>query len=406
MQVARWCFLFCAALPLATLPTRCGTCCGADASPVVLRFVIEDAEPIYLAVEIASKNYQFIADTGSTITVFDDRFRDQLEELDGGITVTTPSKQRFLSYYASPEIKIGDGAVVPLAAGSRVGMVDLTTVRSAAGQEVHGILGMDFLKFHVMRLNFDQGFGELRSDASLHSLHEERLFFQKGTPGVLLRIPGIGFQRFLVDTGAIGDSLQLKRDRFDALIRAGHLRILGERSGAEFDGVKTARKGVINFVEFGPHRFFNLSVTESSTDAINVPFLQRFEVELDFPKRVGRFLPGRRIDVPDAFNCSGFGVRRIDGDVIVAAHQLTYTTMPEEIQDGDRLHRINGVKAPKLPLARIRQILTVPDSKVEITLEREGITKDLVIRLSQGPELFPAKLSHELIDEPVDDCDK
>ena len=398
-------FVIFAAVCVTVLSGTAEKCHGNDPPPAQLKFSIKENQLIYLDVEVFGTSNQFLLDTGAGVSVFDERFRDALgAPIAGGV-----SEKRSHQKFSCPPMKISNGAIDSPNAGSPIFIRDFAMMRSLADHDIRGILGMDVLREHIVRLNFDEGAGELRRESSLTSGHEERLHFKLFSPGVLIRHPSFGFQRYQINTGASAASLYIERDRFRMLVRKGHIRLLGTSSPAEVLRQVTLRFGVIDYIDFGPHRFFNVRVMEEEANVqgtINLPFLERFDVELDFPNQRGRFRPGQHVDRADDGYCTAFNVKHVGKEIIAIAHRGPDGEALSEIQDGDKLLNVNGTAAVDLGMMEIRKLLCQPDTQLQVLIERDGVARELTLNLPPRIDLFPAKSPHELIDEAGDDFDK
>ena len=191
-------------------------------------------------VRIKGKNYAFIVDTGSSITVYDSSMRRLLgEPIDVQTAHTGAGTTQFETFHA-PEAFLG---AIGLPTDGPVGCSDLASVRQAVktstGEDIYGLLGMDVLRKLVVQLDFDAGnLAILEPGKSQSKEWGEALPLQfqgKGVPTVRVMLPDGTAARFIIDTGdaSMGD---LRGEIFQELSDAGHLKIGGETSFATGSG--------------------------------------------------------------------------------------------------------------------------------------------------------------------------
>ena len=100
------------------------------------------------------KTALFCVDTGAWKTIFDTSLRSELGQSLGTTTAATPSGFIEVELFRTPQASVG---LLDLSSVDTVGCHDLTKMRYASGQEIFGILGMDFLRNYAIELDFDAG---------------------------------------------------------------------------------------------------------------------------------------------------------------------------------------------------------------------------------------------------------
>ena len=312
----------------------------------------------------------------------------------------TPSGELKIPLFKPPQIEIGTTPPTWFQSKELIACVDLRELKEAMGVQQIGILGMDFLRTQIVWLNFDEGIGSFRTVRSLDEGHIENLHMVKQAPAVLMRLPSEGFMKFMIDTGCDGTSLRLETVLFEKLIRKRKLVVRSESKPVTVGKTSSRRSGFIDLVEFGPHRFFNVSVAEGSTNAIGLPFLRRFDVELDFPKKTARFRAGHRINEWDSKTNAGMSAKRIEGPWIVCDVLPSSQASKSGVLDGDEILSINSVLSKNLTLRKIAYFFSRQGADVRITIKRDGTTREVVFGLQDNPNPFPAESAHALIDTP------
>lgn len=126
------------------------------AQPTTRRSFTFDPEDDFLLVpvRIGAKEYPFVLDTGCTVSVFDASFRPCLGQRIGTETMhDAAGKSMTIDLYSAPDARVGS---LPMEKHP-IACLDLTKMREAAGRDIYGFLGMDFLKDRIIAIDFDKG---------------------------------------------------------------------------------------------------------------------------------------------------------------------------------------------------------------------------------------------------------
>ena len=137
----------------------------AEVSPLQFaeRFAIQIGEPIVVPEEVFGDKYQFVLDTGCNLSMFENSFSDRLGEVVKHQRAMTPTSVWSFEFFAAPEIKVGLRFSEAFQSRANVACADLSHVREAGRGDEMGIIGMDFLKNHVVYVNFDEGVAQFKS---------------------------------------------------------------------------------------------------------------------------------------------------------------------------------------------------------------------------------------------------
>ena len=277
-------------------------------------FAIARGEPVFVNVEVFGQKLQLCCDTGASITTLDSSFRKQLGQALRKETAATPTAQCRCRILLQPRI-------------CAFRCPHLSSTRQTSSSDVPISLRLnrylesntrDFLEW----ISSNHGFYGLGSTIKLVNLrafdlsnagHVEKLYLRDGAPRLLMRLPSEGFVSFVVNTGD-NVSLTLTRKVFNRLVEK---RKLVPETPAPSIGsdVVQCRSGVIECIELGPHRFFNVAVMEGTWQSVGLGFLERFDVEFDFPNAIAVFRPGRHIDAPDRRLLGGLAVGKGENGV-------------------------------------------------------------------------------------------
>jgi len=172
---------------------------SADDSTVVERFKVgKDGDALLVPVKVAGKEYLFLVDTGSTMTVFDRTLLAGKPK--GDINVHTSASRCPFALYEVPQASLGlldfraclarePSPWIDPRDDSCVAGLDFTQFREAIGRDIHGIIGMDFLHRYVLRIDFDEGELQLlrRVNPSERSDSIELHYNSEGVPLVRCR---------------------------------------------------------------------------------------------------------------------------------------------------------------------------------------------------------------------------
>lgn len=305
----------------------------------------------------------FMVDTGTSHTMFDLSYRDQLgkpvcqgELLDNisGVTET-------IDLYPIPQANL-EG--IPLNPSGLTALTDLSVDSDFADYDIGGLLGRDFLSGFTVQLDFDQG--ELRlldpttqPDQNWGEKHRIR-FDRLGRLKVSGTIQDSTQTSFFIDTGSEMNNLQ--SSLFDALVRDVSLPVIYEPYHS-VSGVRVGRCVRIPKFTLGSTEYHDLLFSEGNTSTLGMPFLYRHLVTLDFRRSKIYLSPGGHNDVMDQCDMSGLHVRRLDGSITVT---FVIPKSPAEeggLQQGDIIEEIDGIEAYKYTVQEIRQLLRSQDSR-------------------------------------------
>jgi hypothetical protein len=142
------------ALVLMVAPTAAeGPKPAVDASLVRKQFdIARDGDALLLPVTLKGKKYLFVVDTGANTNFYDRSL--PLGRPRGEAMVAGADGPVSLPLYDSPDTSVGG---LSLRSDRPVCGVDMRPFREASGYEVYGVIGMGFLRDHVIRIDFDGG---------------------------------------------------------------------------------------------------------------------------------------------------------------------------------------------------------------------------------------------------------
>lgn len=256
---------------------------------------------ILLPIDIKGKRYHFFLDTAATITGYDTSLRSLLGDFGRSAVLHTIDGEKRIPLFRPPSARLGH---LDLPTDKPVLCMDLGKLRDLCKEEIHGLLGMDFLKDRVFRINFDRG--EVAFLQSVVSRPGVRIPINSehfDVPQVKMTIPGFQKQEnFLVDTGLVGnDSGCLRAEIFDAIAEQHLLTHAGRSRSETILGSGSAQQGLVKAVSLGNHCHKNLRFSRAKVSLLGMNYWSRYIVTFDFPNRAIYLQKGQQFDrVSDA----------------------------------------------------------------------------------------------------------
>lgn len=127
----------------------------AGGEEVAERFSIrKDSHWILLPVAIKGKCYQLSLDTGAYCTAYDRPLWSLLGKTNALQKIGSEGENITVPFFDPPDARLGK---LTLPKDSLVMGADMKELREDFGEDYHGILGMDFLKRHIFRMDLDRG---------------------------------------------------------------------------------------------------------------------------------------------------------------------------------------------------------------------------------------------------------
>ena len=329
---------------------------SAPTAEELLRCQFVEEEYICATVKIFDEEALFVIDTGSSTTVLDTRFQNQLgKPLVAAKLVRTPIGATSTSFYPSPVMRIVTGDSDIELAVPAVAAFDLSSLRSATDQPVAGVIGMDFLKNYVLRLSFDDGYAALVHTPCVTPAEIQRITFDKsGTPSVRLRISDDNFHDIFLDSGS-NLGLELEHVLLRKLTKKRRIVVEGGLLVVAAGGFANSQPGTLDQVELGNIRLRNVDVSTSQRNKAGLKFLERFEAEFDFPNRKAYFRPGKRLQNPPRTNLSRFACKIVDDKLVVVG--CRGMAQDAGVRVGDILVKINGHPAREMTISTFRSLM-------------------------------------------------
>jgi hypothetical protein len=295
---------------------------------------------LLVPVTVAGREYKFVLDTGSSTNAFDISLRPHLHMTGSTMRLRGQSARAPLCTCATAAV---GRSKLPLSQESIC--YDLAGFRKAAGKDVYGLVGMSFLREHVLRIDFDNGEAAfLRSSRNAMGDGVAIEFDDWSVPCVVLAVAEDDPVRFGIDTGMSGATDgSLARATLAKLEQRGHFAVFqGNAKQAGIDGIAYETKvGLLRGCRLGAFHHSDILLTEGRRDKLDMGYISRYHATFDFPRRRLYLAKGRHFDrITEPRLRVIFSV--VDGKLLV--WDLSSGRLGEKIglQRGDRILAVDG----------------------------------------------------------------
>jgi len=296
---------------------------------VIERFQIAKGEALLLLpVELKGKKFFFALDTGAASCVYDSSLIPLLGEPIRTEEVATSDGTTRVQFFQPPDAKLGG---LSLRAGRPVVVADLRQLREGSGQEIYGLIGMDFLAKHVVRIDPDLGEVVFLQSAGFDPGRHLPMTIENNVPYVRAKISGVDEpQLFLVDTGCSpgGGTGLMRVATFDALAKQGKIKFVGETQALSLSGMTIRRRGMVTEISLADHRHADLIFSASLRNILGMNYWSRYVATLDFPCGAIYLKSGSRYDKPDTQDMSGLALVRVNGQTLVLSVEEVRQRLP------------------------------------------------------------------------------
>jgi hypothetical protein len=311
-------------------------------------------------------------DTGTSVTAFDASLMHEPGSAEETTKVGTAGGELSVRLFDAPESFLGP---LNLQDCGQVACVDLSMLGPVLGTEIGGVIGMNFLKNHVVQIDFDEG--RLRFIDRTGGLDDSlgqvltMACDSRGHPYVKGRIFDSIDVDFLIDTGLTG---------------SGELagQVLGE---ALRDGVTIGRTSEIltqtpsgsmrkmifraDQLSVGSSRYENLVFRPASMSSLGLGFLSRHTVTFDFARGKIGLKEGADFERADEADMSGLHLLLVSNQVFVHSVDVGSPSQEAGVRANDVILRIQGKDAGAYTIGELRRFLKSDDGlKITMTIGR------------------------------------
>ncbi len=357
-----------------------------DAANIVEKFDVarDGVGHLLLPVVIQKNKYLFIIDTGCDDIIYDVSFRSVLGKPKKTVTASTDAGSVKLESFDAPEIFLGK---LSLQTTSDVSLFDLSKLRKYSGCDVYGIIGMSFLKHHVLRIDFDKGEVHFLKSPGFKPGKAYCLSFQNGVPSVETIIPGCeGKEKFIIDTGA--DTNFSGNMRFDLykLLKKNQIatNLSLSHNTMTLGGAVIEKDFLLNIFSFGPfsHRDLIFSSNQKCDNVLGLGYLSRYIVTFDFPNQTMYLHKGKMFDLSDGTDRSGLSICRRAGKTFVSDVSWLSPAWWSGIRPDDVILKIEENCSNLTSLYSLRRLLCMGGKKVHVVLQRDQKQIEISLLLS------------------------
>ncbi|WP_421284743.1 aspartyl protease family protein [Aeromonas veronii] len=346
-----------------------------------------------IPVTIAGEQYQFLLDTGASITFIDRRLASRfkaltLSELPRAYQADFATVNSVSSQLGSEQL--GFVEPQPFSVGSVTiddselwATIDFDLFSQSLGSRIDGILGIDTIRRFNWVFDRDKHQLTVLLTAPSAATFERCIGYEDSynrSPAVYLT-HGESSVRMYLDTGAD----QSYADHAFIDFMASQKAISGEdatpRKGVDASGMVEGREHILTGLHFDERQLGELRVSENSNE--------QYGLGLDFVNRFNRFaiMPGRMMLCYDADSLArkvppilrNIGVR-FDGEHLQVYYSDERDLAPYGLANGDILEQINGVAYRPLEIDKVRELLsTSKPGSLKLRIVREGKPLDIAI---------------------------
>ena len=360
----------------------CGWSGPVNEAPELLEsFAIDrDQNLLLLPVSFLGQTNLFLLDTGTTVNVFDQIYREDLGTLLSQ-TKITGEKNLTLPMFEAVDAYCGR---IPLKSTEPILCRDFTRLRQILDKPIYGVLGMSFASQYIFDIDFDRARLQVmaRAPEGWCSMRYFRPigYNPDGIPIVLAKAGGFeGF--FLVDSGNLIAG-SLASATFELLEREGQLSPAGTVPTETAGGVKILRRRRLSDFSIGSFHHTRLLVTEGTANSVGIGYLKRYHSILDFPNRMIYWEKGRLYDEPEEGDFSGLSLERIAGELIIFAVDPGTPADLAGLRAKDVILEISQQDARLVPMGTVHRLLNPRNQgTIRITVARKGVKQTLIMCL-------------------------
>lgn len=345
--------------------------------------ISKDGYPILLPVTFKGKEYLFLLDTGCSHTVFDTSFKHKLGDVKKVKRALTAGSRIVAELFDAPEAFLGPLNVKDC---GEVACLDLKMLQSVMGRKVSGLIGMNFLKKHVVQIDFDKGtLSFLQPLQKRHSGWGNELsisYNPLGIPKITGNIYDSIKVDFLIDTGA-NSTGGLSSDIFDQILSEKELKT-SEILFATASGVIRKREIRIDSLSVRPFEYQDLIFGEANWPHLGLSFLSRHTVTFDFPNSKMYLKKGKEFKKIDETDMSGLHLLRISNKTVVYSVDEGSPAQKAGIQAKDTILKVGNKDANTYDILELRRFLMSGDRhKITMTIKRGDDVKEVSFLLKK-----------------------
>jgi hypothetical protein len=344
--------------------------------------VAGDGDYLIVPVTINGKQYPFMVDTGCGTTTYDVSLRPLMGPSAGRQAITGWRRTVEVDCFLPPRATLGK---LPLPRRVPAPTYDFTAFRCVQGENIRGILGMDFLHQYVVCIDFDnetltfqRGIGHMPG-RPLHLSFDEEESHVFISANVLEQCPP---EKFLLDTGE-GGTGSLRTNLFKTASKLRKLQKTGKSMGLSLGYLGSDHQGRLASLHVGKFAHRRLTLGCQRWSSLGLDYLSHFHVTFDFPGRQLFLKQAKRFGRQQRQYHSGLRLwRPYEAETLVWDVHAGSPAAKAAVKVGDRIVSVAGLPVDGTRLYALRQRLCSSREPLQVTLERDN----QVIRVSFRPD--------------------
>lgn len=344
----------------------------------------KDGRLLEVPVRIAGTDFNFVLDTGSSVTCIDQQLIKIVGPSIGQETLQLHGGNLVVEKYRCPA---ATWCGLELQHHANLVATDLTNLRKASGRRIDGIIGTDVMQHYVISIDFDAGKLQVLSPGKVPPKGwGERIDMTKDTgslPVISLQLDEFVSDGFLIDTGASTSTLHptVCKD----LAASGQFSFFRQNNWVSTAaGTTRSRSGRLMEFRLGSCNASSLRFDSSDCSSLGLNALSRFRLILDFPGRAIYVSPGRRLNEPDQPAVSGLALVWDDKQLSVLSVQQGSAADAAGLKAGDIIQQFDSVETQALDYFQVGKLLTAhPGRKISLVIQRRDRQHELSVVLAK-----------------------
>jgi hypothetical protein len=172
---------------------------------------------------------------------------------------------------------------------------DLHSRHMTRGNDVYGIVPVEFLRDKILRVDLDRGKLSFLRSVPRDAGQRFELTWKQGTPWLALDLPGVGKEEFQIASQTGFKSGALRKPLFDGLIGSGWMKLVRGANDSRFspvDPFDLAPQAMMDHFVVGPFRHDGAIFSAAEHSRLELGYLSRYNVTFDFAHSAMYLKPG------------------------------------------------------------------------------------------------------------------
>jgi hypothetical protein len=270
---------------------------------------------------------------------------------------------------------------------------DYSLLTSVYGLKIDGIIGYSFLRRYIVAINYDDFVISVYSPGAFKYPKGGHML-RPGFTSIPMQTVTVSdaktiVNRYYFDTGA-GLCFLLSEDfAKDSSVLKKNKKML-ETLAEGLGGKRPMHLTILKSVKVGPYKFrkvptyvfddeFNVTAYPSTGGLLGNDLLRRFNVVINYPEQCIHIKPNKAFDHPFDYSYTGFGIYMEEGEIVVDDIIRNSPGEKAGLKPGDRVIAVNGNFSRNIQL--YRTMLQNYDSKIKMIVMRDGVAKEIVLKV-------------------------